>query len=132
MRAVEMATEAGYGPAKVYWTAVPRSVLAAGFEAFADSTDNPFGDVASVDEIPFGTPDDQIHARVDAHEQHDRKVAALRAHATQIPDTSWLYSIAGNFGSEFMGVEYYTLVAGAKGPGSGPYGWESDLFAGLD
>ena len=35
MRAAEMATEAGFGPAKVYWTAVPRSVLAAGIEAFA-------------------------------------------------------------------------------------------------
>ncbi len=30
MRAAEMATEAGFGPQKIYWTAVPRSVLAAG------------------------------------------------------------------------------------------------------
>jgi len=132
MRAAELATEAGFGPDKIYWTAVPRSVLAAGFEAFAESTENPFEGATSVEDLPFGTSDDQIAARVDGNEQHDRKVAALKAHATQIPATSWLYSIAGNFGEEFMGVEYFTLATGAKGAGSGPYGWESDLFAGLD
>ena len=55
----------------------------------------------------------------------------MRAHATQIPANSWLYSIAGNFGGEFMGVEFFTLAVGEKGPGAGPYGWEDDLFAGL-
>jgi N-acetyl-1-D-myo-inositol-2-amino-2-deoxy-alpha-D-glucopyranoside deacetylase len=30
-----------------------------------------------------------------------------------------------------MGVEHYRLVKGEKGPGTGPYGWEDDLFAGL-
>ncbi len=55
----------------------------------------------------------------------------MRAHATQIPANSWLYSIAGNFGGEFMGVEFFTLAVGEKGPGTGPYGWEDDLFAGL-
>ena len=29
-------------------------------------------------------------------------------------------------------MEYFTLAVGEKGPGSGPYGWEDDLFAGLD
>ncbi len=29
-------------------------------------------------------------------------------------------------------MEFYILVQGEKGPGEGPYGWESDLFAGLD
>jgi N-acetyl-1-D-myo-inositol-2-amino-2-deoxy-alpha-D-glucopyranoside deacetylase len=31
-----------------------------------------------------------------------------------------------------MGMEHYTLAYGAKGPGSGKHGWETDLFAGLD
>ena len=39
--------------------------------------------------------------------------------------------MAGDFGSEFMGVEYFTLAAGERGPGDGPNGWESDLFAGI-
>jgi N-acetyl-1-D-myo-inositol-2-amino-2-deoxy-alpha-D-glucopyranoside deacetylase len=28
-------------------------------------------------------------------------------------------------------VESYLLVRGQRGPGSGPYNWEDDLFAGL-
>jgi N-acetyl-1-D-myo-inositol-2-amino-2-deoxy-alpha-D-glucopyranoside deacetylase len=131
MRAATLATAEGFGPAKIYWTTVPRSVLEAGINAFAQSTDNPFAGIEKVEDFPFGTSDEEVAARVDATDQHEAKVAAMRAHATQIPDTSWLYSIAGNFGSEFMGVEYYTLAAGERGPGDGPHGWESDLFAGL-
>ena len=131
MRAAELAAKEGFGPAKIYWTAMPKSVLAAGLEAFKDTSDNPFGDVTSADEIPFGTADDEIAACVDGTEQHEKKVASLRAHASQIPETSWLYSIAGNFGHEFMGVEYFTLAAGERGPGDGAHGWETDLFSGL-
>jgi N-acetyl-1-D-myo-inositol-2-amino-2-deoxy-alpha-D-glucopyranoside deacetylase len=130
MRATELAGDAA--PAKVYWTAVPRSVIEAGMKAFGESSDNPFADVQEVDDLPFGTPDAEIAARIDAHEYAEAKVAAMRAHASQIPPTSWLFSVAGNFGAEFMGVEFYRLAAGRKGPGAGRYGWEDDLFAGLD
>ncbi|MEU7175703.1 MULTISPECIES: N-acetyl-1-D-myo-inositol-2-amino-2-deoxy-alpha-D-glucopyranoside deacetylase [Micromonospora] len=131
MRAVELAAAEGVAPAKVYWTAMPRSVLDAGLETFTESSDNPFAGIESADELPFGTPDAEIAARIDGTDQHAAKEAAMRAHATQIPANSWLYSIAGNFGGEFMGVEYFTLAVGEKGPGAGPYGWEDDLFAGI-
>ncbi|MEV0805925.1 N-acetyl-1-D-myo-inositol-2-amino-2-deoxy-alpha-D-glucopyranoside deacetylase [Micromonospora sp. NPDC050200] len=130
-RAHELAAAEGCAPAKVYWTAMPRSVLEAGLTHFTESSDNPFEGIGNADELPFGTPDPEIAARIDATDQHAAKEAAMRAHATQIPANSWLYSIAGNFGAEFMGVEYFTLAVGEKGPGSGPYGWEDDLFAGL-
>src|SRR3954447_20843005 len=71
MRAVELA--GADAPAKVYWTATPRSVLAAGLEAFAESTDNPFRGVTRVEDLPFGTPDGEIAAAIDAHEHADRK-----------------------------------------------------------
>jgi N-acetyl-1-D-myo-inositol-2-amino-2-deoxy-alpha-D-glucopyranoside deacetylase len=131
MRAAELAAAEGFGPAKIYWTAMPKSVLEAGLVAFEESSDNPFAGIERLDELPFGSPDDEIAARIDGTDQHAAKEAAMRAYATQIPATSWLYSIASNFGNEFMGVEYYTLAAGQKGPGTGPYGWEDDLFAGL-
>jgi N-acetyl-1-D-myo-inositol-2-amino-2-deoxy-alpha-D-glucopyranoside deacetylase len=129
MRAAELAGE--HAPKKIYWTAMPLSVLKAGIEIFAESENNPFEGITDVSEFPFGTPDEQIAACVDGSDHHDAKIAALRAHATQIPTNSWLYSIAGNFGQEFMGVEHFTLAAGGKGPATGPYGWEDDLFAGL-
>jgi N-acetyl-1-D-myo-inositol-2-amino-2-deoxy-alpha-D-glucopyranoside deacetylase len=131
-RAVELADAEGIAPAKVYWTAVPRSVLEAGMAEFRDSSDNPFAEVEKPEDLPFGTADHEIAARLDGHEFAEEKTAALRAHATQIPPSSWLFAIAGNFGAEFMGVEYYQLARGVKGPGVGPYGWEEDLFAGLD
>jgi N-acetyl-1-D-myo-inositol-2-amino-2-deoxy-alpha-D-glucopyranoside deacetylase len=131
MRAVEMSRAEGIGPDKVYWTAVPRSVLEAGIREFGESADNPFEGVSNIDDLPFGSPDEEIAARIDGHEYAEAKLAAIRAHATQIPADSWLITVAGNFGAEFMGVEYYRLAVGERGPGTGPFGWESDLFAGL-
>jgi N-acetyl-1-D-myo-inositol-2-amino-2-deoxy-alpha-D-glucopyranoside deacetylase len=132
MRAAELAAAEGLGPAKIYWTAVPKSVLAAGLGHLAESADNPFEGAESVDQIPFGTPDPEITARIDARDRQQAKAAAIRAHATQIPSDSWLRSLAGEFAEGFLGVEHYVLAAGGRGPGEGPYGWESDLFAGLD
>jgi len=132
MRAAELADREGLGPEKIYWTAVPRSVMEAGMAAFQESSDNPFAGLESIDELPFGTPDEQITACIDATDHQDAKLAALRAHATQIPADNWMLSVASNFGREFMGIEFYSLAAGRRGPGDGPRGWESDLFAGIE
>ena len=129
MRAAELAGPAG--PRKIYWTAMPLSVLRDGMEAFRELADNPFADVERVEDLPFGHADDEIAARVDGTDYYQQKVAAMRAHATQIPDNSWLYGIAGDFGGEFMGIEYFTLAKGERGAVAGPQGWESDLFSGL-
>jgi N-acetyl-1-D-myo-inositol-2-amino-2-deoxy-alpha-D-glucopyranoside deacetylase len=131
MRAVELANNEGIGPAKVYWTAVPRSVMIAGMEHFAASSDNPFAGIDNVDDLPFVVPDDRVAARIDASEFAENKLASARAHATQIPATSWLFSMATGYGAEFMGFEHFELVAGVRGPGAGANGWEDDLFAGL-
>jgi len=130
MRAAERA--GADGPQKIYWTAMPLSVLREGMAAFRELDDNPFADVEKVEDLPFGHADEEIAARMDGTDHYQQKVAAMRAHATQIPDTSWLYGIAGDFGGEFMGVEYFRLVKGERGPGGGPHSWESDLFGGLD
>src|SRR3954466_2710725 len=130
MRAAELAGDDG--PDKIYWTAMPLSVLEGGMEAFRGLDDNPFADIERVADLPFGSTDEQIAARLDGTDHYESKVAAMRAHATQIPDNSWLYGIAGDFGGEFMGVEFYVLAKGERGEVSGPHGWESDLFSGLD
>jgi N-acetyl-1-D-myo-inositol-2-amino-2-deoxy-alpha-D-glucopyranoside deacetylase len=131
MRAVELAVAEGTGPQKVYWSAIPISVLEAGMQQFAESSNNPFAGVDKVADLPFGVPDEKIAAQINANDHAEAKMAAVRAHATQIPETSWLFTMASNFGSEFLGVEYYELVAGTRGPSGGPNGWENDLFAGL-
>jgi N-acetyl-1-D-myo-inositol-2-amino-2-deoxy-alpha-D-glucopyranoside deacetylase len=112
MRAVELAQAEGVGPQRVYWGAIPRSVMEAGMKEFANSTENPFGDIRNVDDMPFVAPDDHIAARIEAGPYAEAKMAAVKAHATQIPETSWLSMIATSFGMEALGVEYYQLAPG--------------------
>jgi N-acetyl-1-D-myo-inositol-2-amino-2-deoxy-alpha-D-glucopyranoside deacetylase len=131
MRAVELANDEAIGPDKTYWTAVPLSVLRAGMQAFSESGNNPFEGVEKPEDLPMAVPDERIAARIEAHEQVAAKMGAVRAHASQIPESSWLFTMATNFGEEFMGVEYFELVAGVRGPSGGVNGWENDLFAGL-
>src|SRR5919107_5455120 len=65
MGAVEAAADAGYRPdlgpawsvAKVYWSAVPRSVMQAGLDALAESGASAmFEGVVDADELPFVVP----------------------------------------------------------------------------
>ncbi|GAA4207288.1 N-acetyl-1-D-myo-inositol-2-amino-2-deoxy-alpha-D-glucopyranoside deacetylase [Actinocatenispora rupis] len=127
MRGVELAAP-DWQVAKVYWTAVPKSVLAAGMKEFSETTDNPFAEVSSVDDLPFGSPDEEITARIDGSAYSAAKAAAIQAYPTQIPPTNWLNSMA-DAGGEALGVEYFRLAVGTRGPGEE---WEDDLFAGID
>lgn len=132
-RGVQLAAEGAeaWQVSKLYWTAVPKSWLAAGLERFAATDDNPFGDVTSVDDLPFGTDDAEIAARIDGAAHNAAKGAAIRAYPTQIPPSNWLYALADNTGAAEMGNECYRLAMGTRGPGTDSNGWESDLFAGL-
>jgi N-acetyl-1-D-myo-inositol-2-amino-2-deoxy-alpha-D-glucopyranoside deacetylase len=131
-RAFELADGA---VAKFYATAVPRSVLAAGIEAMRGA--NPSGGgpdftrVESVDDLPFGVPDEVVTTEIDATAYLDQKVAAMRAHATQIAVDSQFFAFSDNVGQRAFGREYYTLLAGPRGRGRGPQERESDLFAGI-
>jgi N-acetyl-1-D-myo-inositol-2-amino-2-deoxy-alpha-D-glucopyranoside deacetylase len=120
---------------KFYATAVPRSTLARGIEAArgpsgpgyrADGTR--FSEMKSVKDLPFGVPDAQVTTEIDAHDYLEAKLAAMRAHATQISVDSPFYALSDNVGQRALGTEYYTRLAG---PGPGGSGRESDLFAGL-
>jgi N-acetyl-1-D-myo-inositol-2-amino-2-deoxy-alpha-D-glucopyranoside deacetylase len=117
---------------------VPRSVLAAGIEAMRGrepSGNAPggadFTRVDSVDDLPFGVPDEVVTTEIDATAYLDQKVAAMRAHATQIAVDSQFFAFSDNIGQRAFGREYYTLLAGPRGRGRGPQERESDLFAGL-
>jgi N-acetyl-1-D-myo-inositol-2-amino-2-deoxy-alpha-D-glucopyranoside deacetylase len=141
MGAVEAAADPDYRPelgeawsvAKVYWCCYPRSVLQQGIDAMAAAGDETFFEgVTSADEIPFAVPDEEVAAAVDGRAFVDHKDAAMRAHPTQIQVDGPFFALSNNLGMEVLGVEYYRLVRGERGPaGEGPNGWEDDLFAGL-
>jgi N-acetyl-1-D-myo-inositol-2-amino-2-deoxy-alpha-D-glucopyranoside deacetylase len=125
---------------KFYATAVPRSVLAGAIEAMRTSSSGGraggggtnFSQVESVDDLPFGVSDEVVTTEIDATAYLDQKLAAMRAHATQIAVDSPFFAFSDNVGQRAFGREYYTLVAGPRGRGSGPQGRESDLFAAID
>jgi N-acetyl-1-D-myo-inositol-2-amino-2-deoxy-alpha-D-glucopyranoside deacetylase len=140
MGAVEKAADPTYRPdlgepwdvAKVYWCCVPRSVLQRGIEAMAEMGESFFEGVASADDLPFGVSDEVVTAAVDGRQFADRKDAAMRAYPTQITVDGPFFALSNNLGQEVLGVEYYRLVRGERGPaGTGAEGWEDDLFAGL-
>jgi N-acetyl-1-D-myo-inositol-2-amino-2-deoxy-alpha-D-glucopyranoside deacetylase len=127
---------------KFYATAVPKSVLAEGMRLVrgaqaeaagaARSAGSEFESVESVEDLPFGVPDEQVTTMIDASDYLNAKLAAMRAHASQIAVDSPFFALSNGVGQRAFGHEYYTLLAGPRGPGGGREGWESDLFAGID
>ncbi len=124
---------------KFYATAMPRSVLPAAMALTTDGASAPgqlagtgFTAVASLRAVPFGVDDDQVTTKIDATPYLDAKLAALRAHATQISVAAPFFALSDMVGRRALGSEYYTLLAGPQtSPGRGPV-METDLFAGID
>ncbi|GAA0845807.1 N-acetyl-1-D-myo-inositol-2-amino-2-deoxy-alpha-D-glucopyranoside deacetylase [Streptosporangium amethystogenes subsp. fukuiense] len=146
-RAFELAADPAYGEdgpwrvSKFYHTAMPRSVMIRGEEAMRENG-TPFL-VESVADLPFGCADDDVTTEIDARAHIERKVAAMRAHATQISVSPPWFALSNDVGQELLGIEHFVLRSGARGParpgapievgGLGePYGREDDLFAGID
>lgn len=111
---------------KVYWTAFPKSVVLAGIAAVREH--DPEHEFASMDpdDVPFAVDDELVTTVIDATEYLPRKLAALRAHGTQVNLSGGFFALADNVGSQAFGMEYYRLVHGPHVPN------ETDLFAGID
>ncbi|MGI9008463.1 MAG: N-acetyl-1-D-myo-inositol-2-amino-2-deoxy-alpha-D-glucopyranoside deacetylase [Streptosporangiaceae bacterium] len=138
-RALELA---GGLVTKFYATAMPKSVLAEGVRVMREASAAGRGDqgeqagsefeaAESAEELPFGVPDEQVSTEIDARDYLDAKLAAMRAHASQIAVDSPFFALSDRVGQRAFGIEYYTLLAGPRGPGGGPYDRESDLFSGI-
>ena len=133
-RAFEMA---GGLVRKFYATAVPKSVLAEAMALMDDSTGSTelggtdFRKVESVEALPFGTDDENVTTQIDAGDYLDAKLAAMRAHATQIAVDSPFFALSDMVGQRALGTEYYIQLAGPGSAGHGPGSWETDLFGGL-
>ncbi|HUA30642.1 MAG TPA: N-acetyl-1-D-myo-inositol-2-amino-2-deoxy-alpha-D-glucopyranoside deacetylase [Streptosporangiaceae bacterium] len=124
---------------KFYATALPRSALTQAIDSLRNSQQEggfpggapDFTEVESADDFPFGVSDEQVTTAIDATAYLDQKIAAMRAHATQIAVESPFFALSDRVGQRAFGREYYTLLSGPRGPGSGPHDWETDLFAGI-
>jgi N-acetyl-1-D-myo-inositol-2-amino-2-deoxy-alpha-D-glucopyranoside deacetylase len=120
--------EAGepWAPVKFYETAIPVSVLRAGYDALKElGEEAPFG-ITDPDELTFGTPDDQVTTEIDAREQLPAKIEAMRAHRTQIAVDGMFFALSNNIGQGAFGIEYYRQT---RGPTMRADGRETELFA---
>lgn len=116
-------------PSKLYYTAIPMSALREGWEALRALGDEaPFG-VTRPEDLPFGDPDEIVTTSIDARDYLDAKVAAMRAHRTQIAVDGPFFALSNDVGQRAFGREHFRLVeSSVSPPGSGT---EDDLFAGI-
>ncbi|MCW2539857.1 MAG: 1D-myo-inosityl-2-acetamido-2-deoxy-alpha-D-glucopyranoside deacetylase [Frankiales bacterium] len=115
---------------KLYWTAMPRSVVHERIEALRDVPGSRF-EWASVADAPYLVDDELITTAIEAGDFLAAKLDAMRAHATQITVDGPFFALSNNLGQRASGTEFFRLV---KGQPAGPYddrGRETDLFAGI-
>lgn len=128
MRAVELADK--WKVSKVYWNAIPKSVIARGIEEMKKIGSSFFG-ADTADDIPFAKDDALVTAVIDGSEYIDRKMAAMKAHETQIALDGPFFALSNNLGNQVWGQEYYILVHGTAAAPFDKTGRETDLFAGI-
>jgi N-acetyl-1-D-myo-inositol-2-amino-2-deoxy-alpha-D-glucopyranoside deacetylase len=118
--------------AKIYWGAMSESRMRAGLRLLRESGDSTTFEGMDPDGPlpPFVTADENLSAMVDGTDYHDRKMAALAAHATQITTDGPFFALSNNVGSTAWGLEFYRIAKGERGE-LNEDGLETDLFAGL-
>jgi len=129
MRAAEMIRNE-WEIRKIYWNTIPISVIEAGISAMKE-VGSDFWGVEKAEDFPFAKPDELVTTVVSNEELVDLKMAAMKAHATQITVDGPFFALSNNLGVKVWGQEFYTLVYGEK---AGPFysqGREIDIFAGL-
>jgi N-acetyl-1-D-myo-inositol-2-amino-2-deoxy-alpha-D-glucopyranoside deacetylase len=130
MRAAELSAEKGWQVSKIYWNTIPRSVIQMGIEKMKEVGSDFFG-AESVDDLPFAKSDELVTTVVNAPEYVPQKLAAMKAHATQISVDGPFFALSNNLGLSVWGDEYYTLVKGEKAAPFDSNGRELDIFAGV-
>jgi N-acetyl-1-D-myo-inositol-2-amino-2-deoxy-alpha-D-glucopyranoside deacetylase len=130
MRAAEIAETKGWRIEKIYWNTMPRSVIQMGIEKMKEVGSDFFG-AESADDLPFAKPDELVTSVVHASEFVPQKLAAMKAHATQIAVDGPFFALSNNLGLSVWGDEYYTIVKGEKAAPFDENGRELDLFAGI-
>jgi N-acetyl-1-D-myo-inositol-2-amino-2-deoxy-alpha-D-glucopyranoside deacetylase len=123
------------GPAweipKIYWTAFPKSYLRMGIEALRAAGETTGFAAMDPDDLPMAIADDLVTTAVNAEEFYEQKMAAMRAHATQISVEDGFFALSNNLGSKALGIEFYRLVRGQVAGELDADGREIDLFAGI-
>lgn len=115
-----------FRPSKLYYNAFPKSQLMRMAEIMQRAgVENRFSDDG--EPPPFAVSDDRVTTWIDVKPFIEKKLAAMRAHRTQIPEDSWFMKLTGVAGPEAWSTETFERVRSSVDP---PIP-EHDLFAGL-
>ena len=117
--------EEPWAPYKVYWTAWPRSRV----QVFARHrleagmiTEEEYEEMKR-----HGIPDEEITTTVDISDHLEAKLAALKAHRTQIPDDWFMFQVPEEHRPAVFGIEtFQRIFSRVDAPAR-----ETDLFDGL-
>jgi len=116
---------------KVYWSAMSASRMADGIRQLRESGDLTTFEGMDPDNLPpFAVADADLTSSIDGEEFVERKMDALRAHATQVAVDGPFFALSNNVGNKVWATEFFRLVKGTAGP-TGSSGFEEDLFAGI-
>jgi N-acetyl-1-D-myo-inositol-2-amino-2-deoxy-alpha-D-glucopyranoside deacetylase len=113
-----------FQPSRLFWVAYPRGHFRPVWERLL-TTDLAEG-VRKLDPDELGVSGDQIHAEIDVRAFVPAKLAALRAHRTQLVGDDPLSIFPPGILQPLLDVERFTLAIGAP-----PEGKLTDLFEGL-
>jgi N-acetyl-1-D-myo-inositol-2-amino-2-deoxy-alpha-D-glucopyranoside deacetylase len=117
--------------AKIYWTALPKSVLQRGIDALKAAGQTSFFGADNAEDLPIGSDDADVTTAIDGIAHAGAKQRAMRAHATQISVDGPFFALSNGLGLEIRGTEYFRLVSGPAGTERDSDGRETDLFAGI-
>lgn len=129
--AMRAAEKAMWKIEKIYWNVMPKSVIQEGIDAMK-KIGSDFMGAEKAEDLPFAKDDSFVHAMVDGNAYVEKKMNAMRAHATQIEVDGPFFALSNNLGLQVWGNEYYTLVKGVKHEPLDAHGHEMDLFAGIN
>ncbi len=115
---------------KIYWNTIPKSIIAQSMEKMKEIGSDFFG-AESIDDVPFAKDDEFVTTLIDGAEYVDSKMAAMKAHETQIALDGPFFALSDNLGMQIWGDEYYTLVKGVKSAPFDSKGREIDLTSGV-
>ena len=128
--AMRAAEKSSWNIEKIYWNVMPKSVIQEGIDAMK-ALGSDFMGAEKAEDLPFAKDDSFVHAMVNGNEYVEKKMDAMRAHATQIEVDGPFFALSNNLGLQVWGNEYYTLVKGEKAEPFDSRGHEIDLFAGI-
>ena len=114
--------------AKVYFATLPKSVIVMASRLLAErGLPTPFDPAERVEDVVLGTSDHEITTTVDVRPWLERKLAALKSHATQLGPDSFFLNVPDDLAELTFGTEWFVRHrSGVPAPAR-----EDDLFAGV-